>query len=96
MLVEPGMLLMYNSVDKSPIMTEKLVEYLSALVNHHDECRTNKFKLSLERVIKDCEMKKVIPSIKYLINHSSLSSDIQLKLKNFYRASELIQEQKKK
>lgn len=36
MLVEPGMLLMYKSAEKYPYMTEKLVEFLDALVQNSD------------------------------------------------------------
>jgi hypothetical protein len=47
MLVEPGMLLMYRSVDKYPALTEKLVEFLDAYVKNYDECRTDDFMLSV-------------------------------------------------
>lgn len=43
MLVEPGMLLMYKSAEKHPITTEKLVEYLDALVKNYDKSRTEEF-----------------------------------------------------
>jgi hypothetical protein len=69
MLVEPGMLLMYRSVDKYPALTEKLVEFLDAYVRNYDESRTDEFMLSVQRVMLDCESKSVIQSMRNLINH---------------------------
>ena len=61
MLVEPGMLLIYKSADRYPHVTEMLIEYLDALVKNYDENRVDEFMLSVERVLKDCEKKRVIP-----------------------------------
>ena len=69
MLVEPAMLLMYKSADKYPKLTEKLVEFLDAYVRNYDESRIEDFMISVQRVMKDCEAKGVIPSMRHLINH---------------------------
>lgn len=60
MLVEPGMLLIYKSADKYPHLTEKLVEFLDAYVKNYDQERVDEFMLSVQRVMIDCERKRVI------------------------------------
>lgn len=75
MLVEPAMLLMYKSAENNPSMTDSLVEYLSNYICYFDEEKQADFMLSVQRVLKDCEEKKVISNIRKLINHPKLKPE---------------------
>lgn len=50
--------------------------------------------LSVQRVIKDCEVKGVIKDFRKLINHPKLKPDTQQKLKYLYRADEEVKKLK--
>ena len=68
MLVEPAMLLMYRSCENNPSMTDTLVEYLHNYVKFYEESRAFEFMKSVQRVLHDCQQKKVIKDIKLLLN----------------------------
>ena len=91
MLVEPAMLLMYRSCENNPSMTDTLVEYLHNYVRFYEESRQHEFMRSVQRVLHDCQSKKVVKDIKLLFNHPKLKPDTQSKLKFLYRANEEIE-----
>ena len=91
MLVEPAMLLMYRSCENNPSMTDTLVEYLHNYVRFYEESRQHDFMRSVQRVLHDCQSKKVVKDIKLLFNHPKLKPDTQSKLKFLYRANEEIE-----
>jgi len=89
MLVEPGMLLISNSVDKMTWVTERLIDFLYNYINHYDPQRRNQFLINVSRVLKHCEKMKVGKrKIGDIFNHSRLSQDVQVLLKKLYKAEE--------
>lgn len=76
-MFEPGLLLIYKSVDKYPQLSERLIEYLYSYVHMQDETRALEFSLSVQKVLSSAEKYRIIPGkIQDLINNSKLSSGI--------------------
>lgn len=100
-LYEPGILLIFKSVDKYPQLTERLIEYLYSYVYLQDETRVAEYSLSVQKVLLASERLRIIPpgpggggvggKVTDLINNPRLSQGIQAKLKKLYTADIIIQ-----
>ncbi|CDW80378.1 UNKNOWN [Stylonychia lemnae] len=90
-LYEPGLLLIFKSVDKYPQLSERLIEYLYWTVHQYDETRVQEFSLSVQKVFILFEKRKLINGkITDLINNPRLQPGIQNKLKKLYTADQVI------
>eukprot|EP00347_Sterkiella_histriomuscorum_P022906 403336711 len=109
-LYEPGMMLIYKSVDKYPQLSERLIEYLFSYVHLQDETRVQEYSLSVQKVLIAFERLKLLPvtvhnqainvtqqygRIADLINNPRLSAGIQNKLKKLYTADQIIASQQR-
>lgn len=90
-LYEPGLQLIFNSVDSNPLLTAKLIEFVYQTAKTYDSTRVNKFFLSVQNVLLLAEQREVVPQkVTYLINHPRLHPDIQRQLKELYTADRII------